>query len=134
MSAIPISAMSPRQRRAALLEQRLQKAAADKTTFAAKMQQKLLSRRVRRMQATVDASNRRQQEFAERFAIFDKEVPLQRPPFYDVRLAGKSVEWTSDRLAAHTAYFGAGTYPKQMWRVDELGNRTLVMEVLREGR
>lgn len=62
--------------------------------------------------------------------VMKHEVPRkQRAPFYDIRIMGVCTEYTDDSAEGHAAYFGSASYPKEMWKVDATGARTLVMRL-----
>lgn len=54
----------------------------------------------------------------------------QRHPLFEVTAAGKSVEFTDLRTAAHSAFNAVNTYPKQLSAIYEDGRRVLLDAVL----
>jgi hypothetical protein len=60
--------------------------------------------------------------------IFEGPVRQQFTPIYEVTVSDHMVEWT-DRIGEAEVAFAAGrTYPKRMWRMDALGQKSLIRE------
>lgn len=53
----------------------------------------------------------------------------QRYPIFEVTAAGKTIEWTDIRTAAHSAFHDADALPKRLILVHEDGRRELLDEV-----
>jgi plastocyanin len=58
----------------------------------------------------------------------------QRYPIFEVTAAGKTVEWTDTRAAAHSAFHDADALPKRLMLVHEDGRRELLDEVTQTRR
>lgn len=58
----------------------------------------------------------------------------QRYPIFEVRSAGKTVQWTDVRSEAHTAFADADVLPKTLCVVYEDGRRALLDYVSPTGR
>lgn len=62
--------------------------------------------------------------------VFSGQVRQQRAPFFEVFVAGKSVEFTDSRNDAHAAFHSGHTRPRQLTQVDGSGRRTLLEQSL----
>lgn len=58
----------------------------------------------------------------------------QRYPIFEVTCAGKCIEWTDGRRAAHEAFMQAAALPKHLTMVLEDGRRVLLDMVSATGR
>lgn len=55
-------------------------------------------------------------------------------PIYEVKAAGKTVEWTDIRTDAHGAFHKTGAYPKQISLVHADGRRVLLDQISSNGQ
>lgn len=62
--------------------------------------------------------------------VFNAQVRQQFAPFYEVHVAGHSVEFTHIRAEAHRALRDGMTGPRVLTMVDALGRRHFLEQVL----